>query len=100
MSTASKARERLGKLVEWHRKQAMRAGVSRHAARFHENSATCLDALITTVKDDALAFIDAADELYSAFCESKKVDKRQRGALDDFASASNQWAQHPRKCSS
>lgn len=107
VSTSKTVRERVGKLIEWHRQQAadlsnlsgsVRARA--HRARFHEDAAKCLDALTVAIKDDALAYIDAADELYSATKDArKKFDKRQRAALDAFAKASNQWAQHPRKCS-
>lgn len=118
MSTSKSIRERLAKVVEWHRQQAEHpidvSGSDRaraHSVRFHEDAAKCIEALVVTIKDDALAYIDAADELYSACVEKvdkrlrsapeelARVDRRQRFALEDFARASNQWAQHPRKCS-
>lgn len=112
MSTSKSVRERLGKLVEWHRQQAERpidvSGSDRaraHRVRFHEDAAKCIEAIVATIKEDALAFIDASDELYSAFTVKRhspgwrKLDTRQQSALDGFANASNQWTQHPRKCS-
>lgn len=119
MSLSDDVRKRLAELVDWHREQAefnLReakiADVVDHGKRaqkqakllahFHEKSAKFAEAILATVKDDALAFIDAADELYSACMSAdtkrKYVDSRQRAALEAFATASNQWKQHPRKC--
>lgn len=52
--------------------------------------------------DKTLAFIDAADELYSAVAESQKCVQgeftdRMTTAADAFAKASNAWDEHPRK---
>jgi hypothetical protein len=43
-----------------------------------------------------LAYVDAADDLYAAFCSFATTDG-QREALREFAKASNEWADHPRK---
>lgn len=43
-----------------------------------------------------LAYVDAADDLYAAFCDYATTDG-QREALKEFAYACNAWALHPRK---
>lgn len=105
-STEQTVRERLAKLIEWHKDCARYpvdvSGSDRsraHAKRFHEDAAKCIEAIVDTIKPEALAYIDAADELYSALCDDRgsKLTKRQRDARAAFAEASNAWAKHPRK---